>query len=142
MPIELRPCAAEPELLDPEVTGEFAGAMAQVTAEEQVPPWCAYVGRRDGRPVGFGGFKGPPDAVGTVEIGYLTFPKSEGTGVATAVALSLVGIAQASGARSVIAHTLCEPNASTRVLEKAGFERDGFGHDDDEGEVWRWRREP
>ena len=53
--------------------------------------------------------------------------------------MSLVAIARAQGARWVIAHTLCEPNASTKVLEKAGFERDGFGQDDDEGEVWRWK---
>jgi RimJ/RimL family protein N-acetyltransferase len=138
--IELRPCADEPELLDPAIVGQFAEAMAQVVAVEQVPPWCAHVGRRAGQPAGFGGFKDPPDADGTVEIGYLTFPAHEGAGVATEVATGLVAIARAHGARWVIAHTLCEPNASTKVLEKAGFARDGFGHDDDEGEVWRWKR--
>jgi hypothetical protein len=45
--------------------------------------------------------------------------------------------AAASGeARAVIAHTLAEPNASTRVLERTGFARDGEGP---EG-AWRWLR--
>lgn len=43
------------------------------------------------------------------------------------------------GLNAVIAHTLCQPNASTRVLEKCGFARDGFGEDPDEGQVWRWK---
>lgn len=140
--IELRPCAGEPELVDPAVVGQFVDAMAQVAKTEQVAPWCSYVGRRAGRPVGFGGFKGSPDDAGTVEIGYLTFPAHEGQGVAAQVAEALVAIARANGAKQVIAHTLCEPNASTKVLEKNGFIRDGFGRDDDEGEVWRWKREP
>ena len=41
---------------------------------------------------------------------------------------------------AVIAHTLPERNASTRVLEKAGFRFDG--DDQEEGEyVWRWVRD-
>jgi RimJ/RimL family protein N-acetyltransferase len=39
---------------------------------------------------------------------------------------------------AVIAHTLAEPNASVRVLEKAGFARDGEVSEDGE-RVWRHR---
>jgi RimJ/RimL family protein N-acetyltransferase len=135
----LSPCAGEAELSDPAVTGHFAAEMAKTAAETHVPPWCGYIARRGGVPVGFGGFTGPPDAQGLVEIGYLTFPMHEGTGVAREVAAAMLEIARGEGVPAVIAHTLCEPNASTRVLERNGFVRDGFGDDPDEGQVWRWK---
>jgi hypothetical protein len=40
----------------------------------------------------------------------------------------------------VLAHTLAEPNASVRVLEKAGFARDGERTDVNLGTLWRWRQ--
>jgi RimJ/RimL family protein N-acetyltransferase len=139
LPVSLSPCAGEAELADPAVTGAFASEMAAVVNEVHVPPWCGYIARRGGVPVGFGGFKGPPDADGLVEIGYLTFPAHEGSGVAREVAAAMLEIARAEGVPAVLAHTLCEPNASTRVLERNGFVRDGFGEDPDEGTVWRWK---
>ena len=39
----------------------------------------------------------------------------------------------------VDAHTLCETNQSTRVLEKIGMKKIGTAHDLGEGEVWHWR---
>lgn len=140
--VVLRPCAGEPELFDPAITGEFSEEMASLAGVEQVEPWCSYVLWREGRPVGFGGFKAPPDEAGSVEIGYLTFPAHVGKGVATEVAYLLVAIAREQKIPLVVAHTLPEPNASTRVLEKAGFVRDGTGHDPDVGEVWRWMLRP
>lgn len=137
--LDLRPCRGELELSDPAFTGEFAKEMAQVAAQTHTPPWCGFVAWREGRPIGFGGFKGAPDAGGNVEIGYLTFPDTQGQGVATAVTAAIVGLARQQGARTLLAHTLCEANASTRVLEKNGFTRDGFGEDDDVGTVWRWQ---
>jgi RimJ/RimL family protein N-acetyltransferase len=41
---------------------------------------------------------------------------------------------------ALIAHTLPEHNASTRVLEKSGFARDREIREDGR-RVWRWRRE-
>jgi ribosomal-protein-alanine N-acetyltransferase len=137
--IELRRYGGEPELVDPAKTGEFAAEMASLAEHPQVEPWCSYVAWDNSTPVGFGGFKGPPEPDGVVEIGYLTFPAATGRGVATDVARGLLLIARRDGASSVIAHTLPEANASTRVLEKAGFERNGWGEDSDVGAVWRWR---
>jgi RimJ/RimL family protein N-acetyltransferase len=92
--------------------------------------------------VGWGGFKGAPDAEGTVEIGYSVAPAWEGRGVATAAVAALLAEAWAApGVRSVIAHTLAERNASGRVLEKSGFHRDGETLDGDVGLVWRYRRD-
>jgi [ribosomal protein S5]-alanine N-acetyltransferase len=133
----LTPCAGEAELADPAVAGQFAGEMAAIAASSHVAPWCGYVARRDGRAVGFGGFKGEP-VDGVVEIGYLTFPPYEGTGVASDVTAQMLNTARDAGAKRVIAHTLPEENASTGVLRHNGFEQTGKAHDPDEGAVWRW----
>jgi [ribosomal protein S5]-alanine N-acetyltransferase len=139
MKIKLSPCAGEAELSDPAVTGIFAPEMAALSAQVHIPPWCGYIGRRDGVPMGFGGFKGGPDASGAVEIGYLTFPQYEGQGVASAIAAEMIAIAKREDVAVVSAHTLAEENASTTVLRRNGFVRDGESHDPDEGIVWRWR---
>ncbi len=137
--LNLRPCANEPELSDPSVTGQFAVQMGTLAAQAHVPPWCGYIGWHEDTPLGFGGFKGEPDADGAVEIGYLTFPQYEGQGVASAVAAGLVGIAREQGSCAVFAHTLPQENASTGVLRRNGFIRAGEAVDPDEGTVWRWR---
>ena len=139
MTIELRCFGGETELLNPAMTGDFAAEMATLAKQPQVEPWCSYVAWEGRKPLGFGGFKGSPGADGSVEIGYLVFPTAIGRGVATAIATSLLDIARTEGASSVLAHTLPEENASTGVLQKAGFERDGWGEDEDVGAVWRWR---
>jgi [ribosomal protein S5]-alanine N-acetyltransferase len=138
-PIILTVLAGEGELFDPAVTGQFAEAMAHLAAQPQKPPYCGYIGRRGSIPVGFGGFKGELSDDGIVEIGYLTFPQHEGTGVAKAIAANMLVIARENGAKTILAHTLCEENASTGVLHANGFVRDGDGFDDEEGVVWRWR---
>jgi [ribosomal protein S5]-alanine N-acetyltransferase len=75
--------------------------------------------------VGWGGFKGPPSD-GVVEIGYEIAEARQGRGLATAAARALVAEAFADvRVTTVIAHTLAEPNASNRVLEKVGFRYDG-----------------
>ena len=95
----------------------------------------------DGDPptmVGWGGFKGPPRR-GTVELGYAIAPDHRDRGLATAAVREMVAEAYEAGeVRSVIAHTLPERNASTRVLEKAGFAFDGDAEEDGQP-VWRWR---
>jgi RimJ/RimL family protein N-acetyltransferase len=41
--------------------------------------------------------------------------------------------------KRIIAHTLPEPNASTRVLEKVGMSFVGEVFDPEDGRVWQWR---
>ena len=63
-------------------------------------------------------------------------------GYATEAAQSLTEYAFSSGkVRVVRAHTLPEPNASTRVLTKCGFRRIGEVIDPEDGLVWRWERD-
>jgi len=91
--------------------------------------------------VGFGGFKGPPSEESVVEIGYAIAPAFQRQGLATdAVAQMLERAFAEPAVRAVDAHTLGEPNASTRVLEKSGFERIAERVDPDDGVVWQWRR--
>jgi [ribosomal protein S5]-alanine N-acetyltransferase len=109
-------------------------------------PWRHgfFVVHRDGGSViGTAGFKGPPDATGTVEVAYGIVPSFEGQGYATEAAAALVDFAFASGqVRTVRAHTLPEANASTRVLLKCGFRHVGTVVEPDDGPVWRWERGP
>lgn len=87
--------------------------------------------------VGTCSFKGPPRD-GVLEIAYFTFPGHEGRGIATEMARFLVQRARESeGVAQVIAHTLPEPNASTRVLEKIGMRFAGAAEEDGIP-VWRW----
>jgi RimJ/RimL family protein N-acetyltransferase len=105
--------------------------------------WSGFIGL-DGDSnavVGICGFTAAPDADGRVEIAYHTFPPFEGKGYAGAMAAGLAARARTQGARAILAHTLREANASTRILERLGFARDGEATDPDAGTVWRWRLE-
>lgn len=108
-------------------------------------PWTlgfAVIEPATGLVVGTAGFKGPPRD-GVAEIAYGIVPDREGRGYATQAAASLVAFAEADPrVRRVIAHTLPEANASTRVLTKCGFRFVGAVQDPEDGQVWRWAREP
>lgn len=89
--------------------------------------------------VGTAGFKGPPDADGVVEIAYGVAPEYQGQGYATEAAKALIEFALSDdNVHTVRAHTLPEPNASTRVLTKNGFRHLGEVIDPEDGRVWRW----
>jgi [ribosomal protein S5]-alanine N-acetyltransferase len=138
LPITLRPMNASVRI-DPAHGGEFAEAINAAASQPQVPPWCSFIAWLDGEAVGFCGFKSAPDAQGAVEIGYITFAPYRGRSIATALTAALVGLARSQGARCVTANTLPETNASTAVLIKNGFVRDGEGQDDAVGPTWAWR---
>jgi len=87
--------------------------------------------------VGWGGFKGPPTG-GVVELGYEVAEVRRGRGLATTATRAMLAEAFSDErVTAVIAHTLAEHNASTRVLEKAGFRHDGEELEDGEI-VWRF----
>ena len=93
--------------------------------------------------VGTCGFKHGPERDGSVEIAYFTFADFEGRGYATAMARALLGLALDSPAvRLVLAHTLPQRNASTRILEKVGLRRTGEIVDPEDGRIWRWEYRP
>lgn len=91
--------------------------------------------------IGHAGFTKPPEADGVVELAYGIAAEHQGKGFATEAAEALVAFAFSSGlVRVVRAHTLPEPNASTRVLTKCGFEWLGEVNDPEDGLIWRWER--
>ena len=74
-----------------------------------------------------------------MEIAYGTVSGLEGRGYATGMARALVEIAfRLPAVKRVIAHTLPEPNDSTRVLRKTGLIWVGEVMDPEDGKVWRW----
>ncbi|MBX3413892.1 MAG: GNAT family N-acetyltransferase [Pirellulales bacterium] len=88
--------------------------------------------------VGLGGYKGAP-VEGVVEIGYAIAPQYREQGLATEAARVLIARAFAEPVVSrVIAHTLAEPNASNRLLQRCGLKLAGEIVDPDDGPIWRW----
>jgi len=77
---------------------------------------------------GLSGFKGRPDASGSVEIGYSVLSQFQGQGLATEAAMRLIGWAFThQGVKEVTAETLPHLKSSIRVLEKNGMEYKGAG---------------
>jgi ribosomal-protein-alanine N-acetyltransferase len=75
-----------------------------------------------------------------VEIAYFTLPEFQGRTHATRTASALVAIAlEALPGAVVIAFTLQEHNASTRILQRLGFKLFGNARDADARDVWEWR---
>lgn len=119
--------------------------LALLMKAPRAPEWGGYLVADQERAVVVGtcGFTHGPEADGTVEIAYFTFPEFEGRGYATAMAGELLKRALQSGTvREVIAHTLPERNASTRVLEKVGLHLAGEANDAEVGRVWLWAHRP
>ena len=127
------------------VSGEISPDwIAGLRTLQQSDPWrigFAVVHRESGCVIGSAAFKGPPDSDGMVEIAYGIVPSFEGRGYATQAAKALVAYSVESGmVKTIRAHTLPTPNASTNVLKKCGFKFAGDVIDPEDGPVWRWER--
>jgi ribosomal-protein-alanine N-acetyltransferase len=106
----------------------FALAQLRETPEQGWSFW--YVATRE-EPVelaGLCGFKGRPDATGSVEISYSVLGGYQRRGIATEAVGRLVGWAFSHhNVSEVCAETLPHLRQSIRVLEKNGFRRAGAG---------------
>lgn len=135
---------AADELREFVVSDEISPDFLALLRESSGPnPWqwgFAVIEKASELVVGIAGFKGPPDDEGMVEIAYGVVPAFENKGYATEAAGQLVAYSRNdSRVRILRAHTLPETNASTRVLEKNGFENVGTVVDPEDGPVWRWK---
>lgn len=124
-----------------QVSADWLAQLATLTSPD---PWRIgfnLVHRASNSVIGKAGFKGPPGEDEVVEIAYSVAPDHQGKGYATEAAQALVVYAWRNGrVRVVRAHTLPEPNASTRVLTKCGFRNTGEVIDPEDGRVWRWEK--
>jgi ribosomal-protein-alanine N-acetyltransferase len=101
---------------------------------EQAGWWLYFVllkGEQRGRTlIGSGGYKGPPSADGTVEVGYGVVSDHQRRGYASEATQGLLARAFAvSSVRRAIAETLPELKPSIGVLEKCGFRLVGEASD-------------
>lgn len=108
---------------------------AQLRADPAELPWLyrAAVLRDRGEVVARGGFHAPPDAEGTVEIGYRVQPQWQGQGLATELAAGLIAWAREQGAARCLASTRPDNAASRAVMAKLGFVLTGEQLDEVDG---------
>ena len=89
--------------------------------------------------IGSCGYKGEPDSSGLVEIGYEIIPSYRAKGLGRETAQGLLDHAIAyRGVHKVVAHTIAEENASTKILQKLGFQHKEEVVDAEEGLLWLW----
>ncbi|MCP9748395.1 GNAT family N-acetyltransferase [Lacihabitans sp. CS3-21] len=101
-------------------------------------PWVGYFVVRQNQVVGSCGFTGQPQD-GKVEIAYWTFKAFEGQRIASFSCQELVSIARKTDATLLItAKTAPEQNASTKILQKNGFQYEGIVQDHEIGDAWLW----
>ena len=90
---------------------------------------------------GICGYKGPPDAMGTVEIGYSVIEAEQRKGYGSAATAGLVERAfRDSRVWSVAGETLPALEASQKVMIRNGFNLVGSRPDDELGEILRFVR--
>jgi ribosomal-protein-alanine N-acetyltransferase len=111
---------------------------AQRETEPATADWAyLIVHRADRLLIGDLGFKGLPDARGSVEIGYGIIPSYRGQGYATEATRALIGWASNQpGVRIITAECESTNAASVRVLQKLGLQRCG-----QDGNLLLWEQE-
>ena len=117
--------------------GFFPGLAVQLRHHSDAESWSGIlilIEKAGMVAVGNMGTKGPPDATGTVDIGYGMNPSHEGRGYMTEAVMGFVSWMLARPeVRRVTADCLDTNIGSVRVLEKSGFTRLDERFDADEG---------
>lgn len=114
----------------------------ELAAAGHALPWSTtflIVNDDDARIVGGCGFKTAPKG-GRVEVGYGVAPAARGRGAATAALHVLLRKAFEAGATELLAEVAPANKASTRVVQKAGFEPVGDRVDGDGELLVQWVR--
>lgn len=125
---------------DEEMRGAYQDMIDEMQRYPDQPEWCcewsAFLQSSERQTaIGGLGFKAPPDKNGCVEVGYGINEDCRCRGYATESVLGLCDWAFGSpDVACVLAQTEPGNDISQRVLQKAGFVRDGFG---DEGPMFK-----
>lgn len=131
-----------PDLIDEDAMRHLRERLAAHPGDVGWQAWV-FISPVMHRLLGSGGFHGPPDADGRVEIGYSMLTSYREQGLATEAVNALLHWAyEDARVKQVIAHTRDDRDASHRVLEKAGFVQSGrVRHADDDHDVIAWSHE-
>jgi RimJ/RimL family protein N-acetyltransferase len=126
--------------------GALESSLERMQARLDERLWWApliFVQQAERAVIGLGSYKGPPDKLGVVEIGFEIAPSHRRQGYATeAVRVMTCHAFALPHVHFVRAHTLPEENPSTSVLKKCGFQRTSELFDPLEGKFWRWELPP
>ncbi len=112
--------------------GAIAFFRDRLTEDPRAAGWYSWYallrenGKRARSLVGAGGYCGPPDPDGVLEIGYSVVPSCGGRGYGTELVRALVGHGFTDiRVRRIIARTTKDNIGSVKVLERAGFTCNG-----------------
>jgi len=122
---------------DPEMAKAYGEMIDTMKKNPGCEEWgCAWkISLKDGTRVGDLCFKGIPDENGSVEIGYGIDEEYQHNGYATEAVGAMVNWCyETDGVYSLCGQTEADNIYSQKVLEKNGFEPDGFG---EEGPMFR-----
>lgn len=131
----------EPPEWPPEFNGPEYRAWQRnlLSAHPAEPGYAGWYVIGNGELVGTAGYKGPPGAAGTVEIGYSIIPVRRRRGFASAALRLLIRRAFADPRVTAMAgETLPGGEASQGVLRACGFVLGGSRVDPEDGEVLRF----
>jgi len=119
----------------------FKYSLEKIVLNPESKIWWTYlpVEIKTNTLIGSCGYKGPPNELGMVEIGYEVAEEKRNRGFATEIAQLLIQQAFLDDSvRTIQAHTLAEENASTKVLRKCNFKFIQEVDDEEDGKVWKW----
>jgi RimJ/RimL family protein N-acetyltransferase len=108
----------------------------QIARDPASAPWVArvVVAEPEGVVVGHGGFHGPPDAEGTVEVAYSVDPVYRRRGYARAILAALLQRADADPAVHAVRASIRPDNtASLATIAGFGFRKAGEQWDEEDG---------
>ena len=131
-----QPDAWPPEFNTPETRAWMRDMLRSNPGEPGYGSWYIVA---NGRLIGICGYKGPPNDLGTVEIGYSVMPSYQRQGSATAaVALLIARAFRDLRVAAVEAETLPSLLASQAVLVRSGFILISRQPDEELGEILRY----
>ena len=119
----------------------LAFSLEKIKSSETEKDWWSYLPilKSENRLIGLCGYKGSPDENGMVEIGYEIKNDYHNKGFATEIANALIEDAfKNEKITYILAHTLGQDNASTKVLKKCGFEKVQDIENSELGTIWKW----
>jgi RimJ/RimL family protein N-acetyltransferase len=125
----------------PQFPEAFVPTPDAMSAAAAHAPWGGYffIDVDNATLVGNGGFHGPPNDAGEVEIGYEIAGEYRGRGYAIEAVRALIAFAfEDARVRFIVAHTLAQENASNAVLVKAAFSFVAELANAEVGALWRW----